>query len=222
MNRTQRKKGAALEMALVFMLVVFGLCAMIVTMIFAMRANDRLLTRRANRAYVADQLGEYFVRALQQNNTVEFTKDAFDEDGNPIEGNYCGGWILYVNRDEETGEEEGRYALNLSVASDLDEAEWKGNSTLRIAEWEDLDFETETLKEGAEPLLIVSLTKTDSAITVNNWSDQSVTLNEPEKQDRTEAQELSAWERFLEFLKKLLRIIGELITGLINIIRDLF
>lgn len=62
---TRNKRGISIEMAIGFMLVIFALCAVITTVTISMRARDRRVTEQSNDYFVLDQLGEYFVKAIQ-------------------------------------------------------------------------------------------------------------------------------------------------------------
>ena len=204
MRQNKRKKGAAIETAILFMVLVFAMCTLITSMMFSLRVQGQRTAEKTNEEFALDQIGDYFIRALQQNNTINFCKDAFvlDEDGAPttesIPENVRGGWILYKNGDVD-------YGLNLNTSSTTED--WNGVSTLRIARWEDVKTDG-TLKSENDLLLIVTAKKSGSKIEITNWSDREVTG----KKDVDPAKDLTAWERFVQFLRKLV----ELFAGLIG------
>ena len=197
------KRGVAIELAISFMLVTFAFCAILLTVAFNTNARTKRVYSMSNDYFTLDQLGEYFVRALEENTTVDFMKDISDENDT---NNVRGGWFRYVNTASTTGT---AFGLNMSgdKGDDNDKVVLDGVYTLRVTYWDDV-----ALKDGKgvvkdeDLLLIVTVRKEGRKYNVVNWSNQLLDVNGAVK-DKDPAESIS----FLKWLFNLLKLIlGEL------------
>lgn len=201
----KNKRGAALESAIGFMLVIFALCAMLVSVaVGAYKRNDRLIND-ANDSYVLDQIGEHFLRALEQNSTVDFTKSIVSPDTDVRKG-----WFKYKIDDSDSST---MYAINMSGISEIKTGE---TYTMRVALWDDITEDGE-LADPSDLLLIVSAKKTDKGYEVLNWSNREIQYGE--EKDEPPARNTSFLDWILNILKKIFdgikntfEVIGRIIT----------
>lgn len=201
----KNKRGAALESAIGFMLVIFALCAMLVSVaVGAYKRNDRLIND-ANDSYVLDQIGEHFLRAMEQNSTVDFTKSIISQDTDVRKG-----WFKYKIDDSDSST---MYAINMSGISEIKTGE---TYTMRVALWDDITEDGE-LADPSDLLLIVSAKKTDKGYEVLNWSNREIQYGE--EKDEPPARNTSFLDWILGILKKIFDgikntfdVIGRIIT----------
>ena len=202
----KNNRGLAIEMAVSFMLVTFALCAILLTVAFNTTTRNKRVYNATNDYFTLDQLGEYFVRALETDTTVKFTKDISDEDGEIYKDDPSkvrGGWFKYVNGEGSTSTE---FALNMSGSNGGDSVK-NGVYTLRVSYWENVPTNGKVKDEDL--LLIVSVQKEGRKYKVVNWSNQLLDVNGTIK-DNDPAEDVT----FLEWIIKLLQ-------DLWNAIKDL-
>ncbi|MBQ0098218.1 MAG: hypothetical protein KBS62_04715 [Oscillospiraceae bacterium] len=201
----KNKRGAALESAIGFMLVIFALCAMLVSVaVGAYKRNDRLIND-TNDSFVLDQIGEHFLRAMEQNSTVDFTKSIISQDTDVRKG-----WFKYKIDDSDSST---MYAINMSGISEIKTGE---TYTMRVALWDDITEDGE-LADPSDLLLIVSAKKTDKGYEVLNWSNREIQYGE--EKDEPPARNTSFLDWILGILKKIFdgikntfEVIGRIIT----------
>ena len=217
MKRLQNKKGAVIEMAIVFMLVTFALCSMLVTVAFASTVRNTNAYNNANDHFSIDQIGEYFLRGLQERSTVDFMQDV--PAGKENDTNYVrGGWTKFIITDEEF-EESVMYGINIGKTADY---KANGKYTLRIAEWEKIPTNGKNVEQNAIKLIVTVQKDTTyegktakSTYKILNWSNQPLTgdalINDALESDTPEPQRSwrdawrALWERWTEFFKSIRR-----------------
>lgn len=197
MKSLQQKKGAAIEMAIVFMLVTFALCSMLVTVAFASTARNNYAYREANDRYVIDQIGEYFLRGLEGNSTIDFMQDV--PDGHESDPAYVrGGWVRL------NGEDSSGYGVNISGSGSIDSP---GIFTLRIADWEFVSTDG-IVKDQSAIKLIVTVKKEVSGCTILNWSNQPIAGDSDSKiMDAPSSQNTDYTEEYIAMVEKGVKII---------------
>ena len=226
--RLKNKRGLAIEMAIAFMLVTFALCAMLLVIAFSASTRTRRSYVTANDFFTLDQLGEYFVRGIEENKTANFMKDIADEDGNIDKDDPSkvrGGWFKYVNSSSTTGTEFGLNVSNGNQAqSSSASAVGNGTYTMRVTYWDKVGWDASAKKANVDEddvLLIVTVCKQGDTYTVTNWSNQLVQYTE-NAEDKPEAEDLSFFEWLWRLLLRLLGFIIDVITTVIDLIFGLF
>ena len=196
------KRGVAIELAISFMLVTFAFCAILLTVAFNTNARTKRVYSMSNDYFTLDQLGEYFVRALEENTTVDFMKDITDENDT---NNVRGGWFRYVNTASTTGT---AFGLNMSGDGSGDSIT-NGVYTLRVTYWDDVALKNgKGVVKDEDLLLIVTVRKEGRKYNVVNWSNQLLDVNGAVK-DKDPAEDIS----FLKWLFNLLKtILGAIVA----------
>ena len=69
------KRGVSIEMAIGFMLIIFALCAVITAITVSLRARDRRVSEMSNDYFMLDQMGDYFVKAVQNMGSSDTLSD---------------------------------------------------------------------------------------------------------------------------------------------------
>ena len=155
-----------MEMAIVFMVVIFAFCAIITTVSFSAYSRNNSLVKYSNLEYSVDQMGEYFIRALRGADTVNFTKDVVNQSKD-----VRGGWVKFIYNDEGSNDAD---ALVFGV--NVNESENSKRHTLRLAMWNDVP--TNGNVSNNNMLLIVTAEETATGFTVVNWSNQALKYGE--------------------------------------------
>ncbi len=201
------KRGAALESAIGFMLVIFALCAMLVSVaVGAYKRNDRLIND-TNDSYVLDQIGEHFLRAMEQNSTVDFTKSIVSSDTDVRKG-----WFKYKIDDSDSAT---MYAINMSGISEIKTGE---TYTMRVALWDNITEDGE-LADPSDLLLIVSAKKTDKGYEVLNWSNREIKYGDEKDEPPAKNTSFLDWilgilKKIFDGIKKTFDLIGKIIWGI--------
>ena len=117
------KKGVAIELALLLMVVVFGLCALLVSLTVISNDNSKKQTLSLEQKLLIDQVGTEFSRAVRSGNNFELGQElsetyfatTFVQDG-------LHQLVLKLNDDEQT------VVLTVKLnATDFKVIEWKYN-----------------------------------------------------------------------------------------------
>lgn len=166
MKLLKKKKGSAIELAIVFMVLVFGMCAVITSIMFSMRSKDRIMTTESNNNFIIDQMGEYFIRAMKRSSSVDFKKDVKNESTD-----IRGGWVKFIY-DAEDSKISPVFGVNVNHNDS------NATTTFRLAKWDKVDASGNI--KGA-PLLIVTVKEKSTAIggqlEILNWSNQEIKYN---------------------------------------------
>ena len=101
-NRPFRnRRGIAIELALSMMVIVFGLCALMTTVVVYSRNQSRRANTRFETYAAVDALGEQFVNAQKKNETFSYTGTEFvcDTSSNTLTVSKDGKTLLTVVTD---------------------------------------------------------------------------------------------------------------------------
>lgn len=189
------KKGAAIEAAILFMAVIFLFCTMITTVALAAYQRNDTAAQISNDSFYLDQLGEYFIAALQGKNSIQFIDDKTETRG---------GWFKFVAEDEENPENKVDFALNINAA--------QGQlSTMRIAYWDD-SIPADGNLDASKVLLYVTAKVDASGNTkIYNWSSQPLqyttdTQSGTAVHDAAPTKNTSSWwDWFRNWIKKFIK-----------------
>ena len=77
-SREKRRRGAALESAIVFMVVVFTLCLLLTSVMIVARQNTRLSQSRIERTAFLDQIGEDYLSALRNGTELDTSYEDYE------------------------------------------------------------------------------------------------------------------------------------------------
>ena len=195
------KNGAAIEIAVFFMVIVFTLCTIITTTSITVRSKDHEMVQRSNEDYVVDQIGEYFVRGITGNSSIDFKKDIKDE-----KTDIRGGWVKFMGNDTLT------YGININTEEN------PTKTTMRLARWNHINADG-TLKNTCKPILILTVQAKSDGWKIINWSDQTV---EYSVKDASPASDTTEFENFVKAIVKFVQLVVGIVTTVISVITDIF
>lgn len=197
MKLFKNKKGSAIELAILFSIIIFAMCATITAIMFSMRSNDRVMTKASNSDFIVDQMGEYFIRAMKRSSSVDFKKDVVDESKD-----VRGGWVKFIY-DAEDSDNFPVFGVNVNHNDS------NNTTTFRLAWWSQIDASGNLTVSN--PLLIVTVketsTATGSQLEILNWSNQTIKYNAKDLEVAKDTTFLS-WliERIVRIVKNLRNI----------------
>ena len=199
----KNRRGAVIETAISFMLLMFALCAMTTTIAVSVKMRTDRTLDYSNVSYSLDQLGEYFLRALEGKSTIDFTKDASDAIDDDESPDRRGGWIKFINSPEDE-DEPVIYGLNFSyVKSDSSYI-----YTMRIVDWDKIAPDGSYSEDDCELIVTAKYdqggmeSQRDEKLEILNWSDSSIEVK-ADKYDPEPARDMSWWRKFHGFFGRL-------------------
>lgn len=74
--KLKKQNGFTIEMMIVFMLVTFGLCMLIITFLSSLILDKKLASQQIDRQLTLNQIGEYYLRAVEAGQTFPTLKES--------------------------------------------------------------------------------------------------------------------------------------------------